>query len=52
MVRDLVEASVNLVRAEALKDVRKRAEENAEAIAEYNRRIAERGLIGDKLRKW
>ncbi|MDP3747281.1 MAG: type II toxin-antitoxin system CcdA family antitoxin [Phenylobacterium sp.] len=31
---------------------RRWAEENAEAIAEYNRRIAERGLIGDKLRKW
>ncbi|MBI3098003.1 MAG: ATP-dependent protease ATPase subunit HslU [Planctomycetes bacterium] len=30
MVRDLVEASMNLVRAEAMKDVRKRAEENAE----------------------
>lgn len=28
------------------------AEENAEAIADYNRRIRERGLIGDEFRKW
>lgn len=28
------------------------AEENAEAIADYNRRIAERGLFGDGLRTW
>ena len=28
------------------------AEENAEAIAEYNRRIRERGLIGDEFRQW
>ncbi|MBL8556060.1 MAG: type II toxin-antitoxin system CcdA family antitoxin [Phenylobacterium sp.] len=31
---------------------RKWAEENAEAIADYNRRIRERGLIGDEFRKW
>ena len=31
---------------------RRWAEENAEAISDYNRRIAERGLIGDKFRKW
>ena len=28
------------------------AEENAEAIADYNRRIHERGLIGSEFRKW
>ena len=28
------------------------AEENAEAIADYNRRIKERGLIGAEFRKW
>jgi antitoxin CcdA len=28
------------------------AEENAEAIADYNRRIRERGMIGDEFRKW
>lgn len=28
------------------------AEENAEAIADYNRRIRERGTIGDEFRKW
>lgn len=28
------------------------AEDNAEAIADYNRRIAERGLFGDEFRKW
>jgi antitoxin CcdA len=28
------------------------AEENAEAIADYNRRIRERGLIGAEFRKW
>jgi antitoxin CcdA len=28
------------------------AEDNAEAIADYNRRIAERGLFGDDLRTW
>lgn len=28
------------------------AEENAEAIADYNRRIRERGLIGDEFRNW
>jgi antitoxin CcdA len=27
-------------------------EENAEAIADYNRRIRERGLIGAEFRKW
>ena len=27
-------------------------EENAEAIAEHNERIARRGLIGDEWRKW
>lgn len=31
---------------------RRWAEENAEAITDYNRRIASRGLIGDKFRKW
>jgi antitoxin CcdA len=31
---------------------RKWAEENAEAIADYNRRIRERGLIGTEFRKW
>jgi len=28
------------------------AEENAEAIKDYNRRIRERGLISDEFRKW
>ena len=28
------------------------AEENAEAIADYNRRIRARGLIGAEFRKW
>lgn len=28
------------------------AEENAEAIEDYNRRIADRGLFGDDLRTW
>ena len=28
------------------------AEENAEAIADYNRRIRERGLVGAEFRKW
>ena len=28
------------------------AEENAEAIKDYNRRIAERGLFGDEYRRW
>ena len=28
------------------------AEDNAEAIAAYNRRIASRGLFGDDYRKW
>lgn len=28
------------------------AEEDAEAIADYNRRILERGLIGAEFRKW
>ena len=28
------------------------AAENAEAIDDYNRRIRERGLIGDEFRKW
>ena len=28
------------------------AEENAEAIADYNRRIRERGVISDGLRRW
>jgi antitoxin CcdA len=31
---------------------RKWAEENAEAIKDYNRRIRERGLISDEFRKW
>jgi antitoxin CcdA len=31
---------------------RKWADDNAEAIADYNRRIAARGLIGDEFRKW
>jgi antitoxin CcdA len=31
---------------------RKWADENAEAIADYNRRIRDRGLIGDEFRKW
>ena len=31
---------------------RRWAEENADAIADYNRRIAERGLFGDEFRKW
>ena len=28
------------------------ADENAEAIADYNRRIGSRGLIGSEFRKW
>ena len=28
------------------------AEENVEAIADYNRRIRERGLVGAEFRKW
>ena len=28
------------------------AEENAEGIADYNRRIRERGMIGAEFRKW
>lgn len=28
------------------------AEENADAIEDYNRRIRERGLIGSEFRKW
>ncbi|HEX4708848.1 type II toxin-antitoxin system CcdA family antitoxin [Phenylobacterium sp.] len=28
------------------------AEDNAEAIKDYNRRIRERGLISDEFRKW
>lgn len=28
------------------------ARENAEAIADYNRRISDRGLIGEEFRKW
>ena len=28
------------------------AEENAQAIEDYNRRIRERGLIGSEFRKW
>jgi antitoxin CcdA len=28
------------------------AEDNAEAIEDYNRRIRERGLIGSEFRKW
>lgn len=28
------------------------AEENAEAIADYNRRIRERGVFSDEFRKW
>ncbi len=28
------------------------AEENAEAIEDYNRRIRERGLVGSEFRKW
>jgi antitoxin CcdA len=28
------------------------AEENAEAIEDYNRRMRERGLIGEEFRKW
>lgn len=28
------------------------AEENAEAIVDYNRRVKARGLIGDEFRKW
>ncbi len=28
------------------------AEDNAEGIADYNRRIRERGLIGTEFRKW
>jgi len=31
---------------------RKWAEENAEAIADYNRRIRERGVFSNGLRKW
>ncbi len=31
---------------------RKWAEDNAEAIADYNRRITERGLFGTEWRKW
>ena len=31
---------------------RKWAEENAEAIADYNKRIRERGLLSDQFRKW
>jgi antitoxin CcdA len=31
---------------------RKWAEENAEAIQDYNRRIRERGTIGAEFRKW
>ncbi|MET0272402.1 MAG: type II toxin-antitoxin system CcdA family antitoxin [Phenylobacterium sp.] len=39
---------------EAAADLRaaKWAEENADAIADYNRRIADRGLIGAQFRKW
>lgn len=31
---------------------RRWAEENAEAIASYNARIAKRGMFGDEFRKW
>lgn len=31
---------------------KKWADENAEAIADYNRRIRERGLIGEEFRRW
>lgn len=31
---------------------RRWAEENAEAIANYNERLAKRGLFGDEFRKW
>lgn len=31
---------------------RRWAAENAEAIADHNRRIAERGLVADHFRKW
>ncbi|HZZ68257.1 MAG TPA: type II toxin-antitoxin system CcdA family antitoxin [Phenylobacterium sp.] len=38
--------------AAAEERARKWAEENAEAIKDYNRRIRERGLISDEFRKW
>lgn len=38
--------------AEAEARARRWAEENAEAIADYNRRIAERGVFGEDLRRW
>lgn len=50
LVEDGLRASLRASGGEAR--ARRWAEENAEAISDYNRRIAARGLIGDKLRKW
>lgn len=36
----------------AAERARRWADENAEAIADFNRRISERGLLGDHFRKW
>ena len=37
---------------EAAANAKQWAEENAEAIEQYRRRIEERGLFGDDLRRW
>jgi antitoxin CcdA len=58
-MRDLTEAALRAAlrrtpKGMAAADERARqwAEENAEAIADYNRRIRERGVFSTGLRKW
>lgn len=56
-VEDVAESAIRQALAKAdpaAADARaaKWAEENADAIADYNRRIRERGLIGAEFRKW
>lgn len=53
---DLLKEGLRATRASGIDGgdarARKWAEDNAEAIADYNRRIGERGLFGDEFRKW
>jgi post-segregation antitoxin (ccd killing protein) len=45
-------AALRLRSAGMKDDGAKWVEENADALEDYNRRIAERGLIGEEFRKW
>jgi post-segregation antitoxin (ccd killing protein) len=52
-IEELIAEGLRIARAQVSDERASRwAEENAEAITDYNRRISERGLIGDKFRTW